>query len=251
MKVAHLVRKPISEGSVGRNVLTHGTGGLNIDGSRIRHSSSRDFEGHEARVKLTKNKGGVKPGSWKNSSDLSNVNPVSPAGRWPANLILIHKPGCRLTGTRPAPGYKINQWTDGAKPFGGGAGHPYESVEVPEGVEEVWACVEGCPVRELDGQSLAGGMHPGGHITEKIQPPPGLYEGGWRPILTHHYRDSGGASRFFKQVQAEPAFSRASGQSPCSECGKLYFDHPEDFHALSHDNRPFLHVLCNGSRVKL
>jgi len=35
VRVAHLIRKPLSEGSVGRNVLIHGTGGINIDAIRI------------------------------------------------------------------------------------------------------------------------------------------------------------------------------------------------------------------------
>lgn len=34
--------------------------------------------------------------------------------------------GCRIGGDT----HTINRWTDGAKPFGGGAGHPYESHQV-------------------------------------------------------------------------------------------------------------------------
>jgi hypothetical protein len=77
----------------------------------------------------------------------------NPTGRWPSNIVFIHDPKCRLAGTRQASGYTINAWTDGAKPFGGGAGHPYESTETGEAIEEIWECVEGCPVKELDGQS--------------------------------------------------------------------------------------------------
>jgi hypothetical protein len=52
MKVIHVLRKPLSEGTVAKNVLKHGTGGLNIDKSRLSE------------------------------------------GRWPANVILQHKPEC-------------------------------------------------------------------------------------------------------------------------------------------------------------
>jgi len=247
MKVAHLARKPISEGSVGRNILKHGTGGLNIDGTRIGTTEKMSFS--EAAPYTS---GGEQGRTWNPTSTPGMGREQSVLGRWPANLILIHKPGCRLAGTRPAPGYKINQWTDGAKPFGGSEGSTYQSVEVPEGVEEVWECVEGCPVRELDGQSLKLNIPPAGNTGPSEIPRAG-YEGGWGATVKNpnYYKDSGGASRFFKQVQGSPDFTRASGKSQCSECGKLYLDHPEDFGCLGYDNRPFLHVLCNGKRVKL
>ena len=190
MRVAHLIRKPVSEGSVGRNVLKHGTGGINIDGTRIQHVSPEDLAKHKGMVDRLREKGGMLGGSWKNSSDLSGANPVAGGGRWPSNIVLIHDSRCRLSGTRPAPGYTINQWTDGAKPFGGGAGHPYKSTEIPEGVEEVWECVEGCPVRELDGQSGTGKSMPrvgwGGQHSDSVE---------------RGFSDAGGASRFFKQVK--------------------------------------------------
>lgn len=45
---------------------------------------------------------------------------------------------------------------------------------------------------------------------------------------------------------------RASGDCICSVCGKRYGDHPTDKVVLSAiDSLPFLHVLCDGTRVKL
>ena len=35
MRIIHVLRKPLSEGTVASNVLKHGCGGLNIDASRI------------------------------------------------------------------------------------------------------------------------------------------------------------------------------------------------------------------------
>jgi hypothetical protein len=46
-------------------------------------------------------------------------------------------------------------------------------------------------------------------------------------------------------------FRRASGWVTCSDCGKMYFDHPHDTEQLGYDSKPFLRVLCNGDRVKL
>lgn len=42
-----------------------------------------------------------------------------------------------------------------------------------------------------------------------------------------------------------------SGDNICRHCGEAYSRHPLDFWELSYDNTPFLHVLCNGDRVKL
>jgi site-specific DNA-methyltransferase (adenine-specific) len=89
LKPAHepivLARKPLI-GTVAANVLEHGTGGLNIDGSRVGMSED-DFAKMSAGVEAIRAKGGVMEGSWKNSSDLSGANPVNTAGRFPANII--------------------------------------------------------------------------------------------------------------------------------------------------------------------
>jgi hypothetical protein len=50
----------------------------------------------------------------------------SSKGRWPTNLILQHHPECRISG-ESEDSYHINRFTDGAKPFGNGAGHEFES----------------------------------------------------------------------------------------------------------------------------
>jgi len=65
--------------------------------------------------------------------------------------------GCTPLGTRQVKGYTINRFTDGAKPFGGGAGHEYESENMADenGEETIdeWQCVEECAVRKLGEQS--------------------------------------------------------------------------------------------------
>ena len=89
LKPAHepivVARKPLI-GTVAANVLTYGTGGLNIDGARVK-ASAEDFAKLSKGVEAIRERGGVMENSWKNSSDLSNANPANELGRWPANVI--------------------------------------------------------------------------------------------------------------------------------------------------------------------
>jgi len=79
LKPAHepiiVARKPL-EGTVAHNVLTHGTGALNIDGSRIESS-----DGQQVRPSATKSEG------WGMGNGTENWQSHT-QGRWPANMIL-------------------------------------------------------------------------------------------------------------------------------------------------------------------
>ena len=44
---------------------------------------------------------------------------------------------------------------------------------------------------------------------------------------------------------------RASGDVVCPDCSKEYRKHPYDMEDLSYDGTPFIHILCDGRRVKL
>lgn len=44
---------------------------------------------------------------------------------------------------------------------------------------------------------------------------------------------------------------RASGDVECEQCSKLYRDHPYCAGSRLPDNHYFLHVLCDGTHVKL
>lgn len=44
---------------------------------------------------------------------------------------------------------------------------------------------------------------------------------------------------------------RVSGEATCATCGEKYFRHPLDFYELSHQGEPYLHVGCDGMRLKL
>lgn len=80
-----MARKPL-DGTVANNVLKWGTGGINIDATRV-PMSDEDYEKLSSGVERIREKGGTMGNSWKNSSDLSGANPVNTSGRWPANFI--------------------------------------------------------------------------------------------------------------------------------------------------------------------
>jgi site-specific DNA-methyltransferase (adenine-specific) len=155
LKPAHepavLIRKPL-EGTIAQNVTKWGTGGLNVDGTRIR--TSEQF-------------GGGPKGSSGFASGYQNQGwvPGSDLGRWPANVVLQHLDACTLQGTRKVKGH--TGYPDGP----GGASMHYasdaRSADVrpdawaghadEDGMEtvEVWDCAPGCPVAKLDEQAGA------------------------------------------------------------------------------------------------
>lgn len=166
MKVITVARKPL-EGTVAANALKYGTGGLNIDECRI--STSDDLNGgaysEGGRMALPgDNRTGAGAGMFAEGGGRLPGQYQQPTGRWPANVILQHRPDCQ------------------------------DSSE----------CAEGCPVRHLDEQSGKRGAHgwaagergsrPGGFVNT------GADSGTSRPCGPNH-EDEGGASRFFKQVQ--------------------------------------------------
>ena len=93
-------------------------------------------------------------------------------GRWPANFILTHLEGCTSQ-------------------------------------DEDWACVEGCPVKELDQQSghqksgVAGSNSRAWGVVGKGQLSSTEDGVGWKAYGSEGYGDEGGASRFFKQFKTE------------------------------------------------
>lgn len=198
MLVVHVLRKPLV-GSVAENVLAHGCGAMNIDETRIAHSSPADLAAHQMMVTAIKARGGQMDNSWKNSSDLVGANDVNTGGRWPANLVLEHLPGCRCLGTR-----KVEAITGGASREApnqvyGKWGRFYPSNHADaNGLETVdaWECEPGCPVAALDGQT--SNLLPQGAPKQKNTGESAWFGGG--AANSSFYGDAGGASRFFKQV---------------------------------------------------
>lgn len=80
-----LARKPLEKGlSIAENVLKWGTGGINIDGCRIKHNEP---------IKLMKKQeGGNK--MYGQSGRYEDTTELKEEGRFPANIILTHHPEC-------------------------------------------------------------------------------------------------------------------------------------------------------------
>ena len=184
-----LARKPCSEPTVASNVLRHGTGGINIDACRIATADSLQGSGGPP-LKFK----GDNPRPFHEGAEPRGTNRKD-GGRWPSNVILSHNSDCVLKGTKKGKGYAINKFTDGAKPFGGGAGHPYKTEE-REDVIEIWECSEGCAVSLLDAQS---GILKSGDLTGQPRGENRIYgkAGATLGRPRYHEGDSGGASRFF------------------------------------------------------
>jgi DNA modification methylase len=184
-----LVRKPLSEKSVARNILKWGTGALNIDACRVHRgaddvpgwhkSGAKGSEGYRSE-KCPECVGGVfcytcgGTGWLKGAFVIRDMGAeeiqerCGDKGRWPTNLLLTHSADCDET-----------------------------------------TCVEDCPVAEINRQS--------GHTkTKRIEKPSEATEGSTSYAGTFQtnrgargYTDEGGAARFFPtfRYQAKPSRS--------------------------------------------
>lgn len=176
-----LARKPLI-GTVAANVLEHGTGALNIDGTRIGTHDKMSFSKAAPYTQADGSQGLT----WNKTSTKGMDREQAPGGRWPANFVLSHSDGCVQTGKEEA---------------------------------EAWDCVPECAVRMLDEQSgqvgngwkrnygeedYKGKQYKGGTFGG------GAYKGGTT------YVDSGGASRFFYVAKAPPAEKVAVLQCGCT-----------------------------------
>lgn len=149
-RVIVMARKPLT-GTVAENVLSHGTGAINIDASRI--------GGEERTCNLTMTSGNSETtGGGKNR--VSGSATVS--GRFPSNTVLTHSPACSLVGTKTETmtgGFGNGGIGMGEVGQDGGAGRDAEWQDKNTSTP-VYECVDGCPVLVLDeqgGVSKCGG----------------------------------------------------------------------------------------------
>lgn len=171
-----VARKPLV-GTVAANVLAHGTGALNIDACRIGwgaegdQSAERKAKGYTEAAK--KALGGVvaegSPTGFTGEVEGTDAS----GGRWPANVVLGHSPGCVKVGTGE----------DGME------------------VIEAWECEPGCPVWQLDQQAPASGARgPASGPTFSGPSSSGSMAGDFKGMGARapaFHADEGGASRFF------------------------------------------------------
>ena len=89
LKPAHepivLARKPLSEKTIVKNVLKHGTGGINIDACRIGFSVNDDPRIHKGYTHTAK--AGLEIGSHKDNSSGKEQTLHNSQGRFPANVM--------------------------------------------------------------------------------------------------------------------------------------------------------------------
>ena len=196
-----LVRKPLrvdgKKATIVSNVLAHGTGALNIDGSRISAGGDKLGGGAESKTSSDQkgNEGWTRP--WMDDPEAQeahaarvrdNVVKAEALGRFPANVLLGHHDDCEQVGTHTeivGGGAKMSKTGGATVEFGGGydRGDGFVGSEIST---PVWDCHEDCPVRLLDSQSGDLGVGRGG-----------LPSGSTGAI--------GGASRFFYQAKASKA----------------------------------------------
>lgn len=193
-----VARKPL-EGTVAHNTTVHGTGGINIDACRISGAGEYSRPATEGSPKgvVAYSLIATKAQSERHSHEL---------GRWPANLILQHLPECRCTGTlkEALPIFESSH----THRWGFGVGRVNCEVrkkgEKPSFSVEKWGCAPGCPVGSLNlqsGQTVStktkkASKHVGAGSATFLQTP--------QHTEVNSHEDSGGASRFFKQISGAP-----------------------------------------------
>lgn len=182
-----VARKPLA-GTVAETVLAHGTGGLNIDACRVGSSGGV----HRSAPKKGNEKGYDGWSLNEHRGELVHLN----TGRWPANTLLTHSPGCRQTGE--AKNEVIPEQSRGTAlhtDFMSGGVTPANHATVP-----LFTCVPGCPVAEIDKQSgESKSQQRTGKRAGKSSERYGAFAGQQEVEMGHS--DKGGASRFFTQTE--------------------------------------------------
>ena len=190
-----IARKPVV-GSVAQNVLKWQTGGININDSRVGSGE------------ILKGGGGKLWSHYRDSTEDRAQPKVNPGlGRWPANVIFSHLSDCesmgelRVKGSPTSKKFHAAYDGDSTTGFLRGVSHPGNQHSDQDGMETVrnWKCEPGCPVNELDQQSGYSGSN---WRSAKADGKSSLFGTGTKNP-TDSPDDTGGASRFFKQVQED------------------------------------------------
>lgn len=208
--ICTLLRKPLT-GTVVQTFSDFQAGGMNIDASRVGYSSNEPDSG----ANFYRNRDQAMPENRTNyfGGDDGVVKSVpSKVGRFPANLILNHRGECQLLGSKRVKANQSSSVGSGQGPnrdpsvmAWGKGGVVQGGTAEPDGKETVesWQCVDGCSVKGLDNQSgerrstMTGRAPAGGVYINPGKSDPNVSMFG---VGGGVYADSGGASRFFKQV---------------------------------------------------
>jgi hypothetical protein len=209
-----LFRKPLREPTVADQMAETNTGAMNVDGCRVSTTEDR----------------GRPRGTFPHSDDTWGNGHLKytdshDGGRWPPNVVLVHGPGCRQTGTRRVAG--INQpGSVGGRRHSTGQRYAQDTYSAAyerserqsyadeDGLETIapWNCEPGCPVALLDQQSgvLLGAYRSSSLALAKMDEQKfceGAHNTYGKGLDTKPagtlYTDSGGASRFYPQFTDE------------------------------------------------
>jgi len=119
-----LCRKPLNEKTIVENVLKYRTGGINIDGCKVKMNEEDN----------------------KMLGAIDSVVKLNNCGRFPANLILSHSKDCKYIETKVI---KSKQLITGNYKKDDDAKFVTDTIKTVE----QWECVEDCPVKIMDEQS--------------------------------------------------------------------------------------------------
>lgn len=197
-----LIRKPIEESSIARNVLKHGVGGLNIDAARV---------GLDASVNLEAKQKNFDAMGFGGNSETEGVPTYNAAGRFPANVVFSHSSECELIGVKNigkgekkiSAGKKSGNGSWAAESGMQKAGQENTGIrDYGSETVENWKCADDCPVKKLDEQS---GNRPssfrknGSEVFQDTKGAKFNSANSRGPIL---FNDLGSASRFFYVAKA-------------------------------------------------
>ena len=189
-----LVRKPLRESSIARQVLATGTGAINIDATRVGARNQTVVRGgNSARSAY---------GKFAHDDKIETFSYQN--GRWPANALFSHSCSCEPKGERRVPG--ASGWSSSGSKAGENlamSGANYAREPKPDahtdtdGMEAVidWSCSNDCPIAELDRQS--GETRSGETRSGETRGTGGIWSPSSGKPAGPQHGDSGGASRFF------------------------------------------------------
>lgn len=211
--VINVARKPLSESSVARNSLVWGTGGLNIDGARIRTQNKIEIQSRKESG-LTESRTHYSGGNYCEIPENPQTGGQK-IGRWPSNLILQHKAECKKVGACQLGSGEYKSGS-GTRPGGFGGVGADKGSPTPCGptygteTVDTWECAPGCPAADLDSMGEGRSSYPGNkkaaeaHYGKPAETSSSVTSFGYiAESAGMAYSDSGGVSRYFKQVKPE------------------------------------------------
>jgi site-specific DNA-methyltransferase (adenine-specific) len=140
-------------------------------------------------------------------------------GRWPANVCLLHSPGCVRIGTRRVRGTGVAVGEKASSIYGtqfDDKGDGQRTYADPDGLETVdkWQCVPDCPARLL-GEQSGEGKSPPSYIRNADGKGKTSYTHGQSAgEFSRNFGDTGTAARFFQNIDWQYEISEQIAIAP-------------------------------------